>query len=390
MFHIADYDEIKKGNTTDIYFRRAKKVLEEKKITRNVYAEVTANSLPSNYSFAVLAGIEEAAELFSGIEVNLYTMPEGSIFYAGEPVVAIEGDYKIFAEYETPLLGFLCQASGIATKAARLTKLAKGKALLSFGIRRMHPAIAPMIDRAAYIGGMHGFSGISAERIIKEKAIGTIPHALIITIGDQIKAWKAFDDVVEKGVPRIALVDTYYDEKIEAVMAAENIKNLYGVRLDTPSSRRGSMRRIVEEVRWELDIRGYENVKIFVSGGIDEDDIKDLRDIVDGFGVGTSVSNARTIDFALDIVEVENKPAAKRGKKSGKKQVFRCENCLSSMVAYVKSMEEEKQIKCNKCRKKMKPMLRKIIEKGKLIQKLPEAKEIRSYVLGQLEKIEVV
>ena len=106
-------------------------------------------------------------------------------------------------------------------------------------------------------------------------------------------------------------------------MAAETLRRLNAVRLDTPSSRRGNFRRIVEEVRWELDIRGFKNVGIFVSGGIDEAEIGELRDIVSGFGVGTSVANAKCIDFALDIVEIEGEPCAKRGKKGGKKQVYR-------------------------------------------------------------------
>jgi len=123
-----------------------------------------------------------------------------------------------------------------------------------------------------------------------------MPHALIITVGDQVKAWRYFNEVVEKDVPRIALVDTYCDEKQEAVLAAEAIENLYGVRLDTPSSRRGNMKRILEEVRWELDVRGYKHVKIFISGGVKEENIRELS-LADGFGVGTSISAAATIDF---------------------------------------------------------------------------------------------
>mgnify|MGYP003694751595 CR=1 FL=1 len=41
------------------------------------------------------------------------------MFAPYEPVVVVEGNYLDWAEYETALLGFLCQASGIATKAAR-------------------------------------------------------------------------------------------------------------------------------------------------------------------------------------------------------------------------------------------------------------------------------
>jgi nicotinate phosphoribosyltransferase len=66
-------------------------------------------------------------------------------------------------------------------------------------------------------------------------------------------------------------------------MAAETLgKDLYGVRLDTPSSRRGNIRRIAEETRWTLDLHGYKHVKIFVSGGLDENNIRELKELVDG------------------------------------------------------------------------------------------------------------
>ncbi len=95
------------------------------------------------------------------------------------------------------------------------------------------------------------------------------PHALVLVVGDQVKAWRYFDEVIEPEVPRTALVDTLCDEKFEALMAVEALgERLNAIRLDTPSSRRGNFRRIVEEVRWELDLRGgYEHVKIFLSGG---------------------------------------------------------------------------------------------------------------------------
>jgi nicotinate phosphoribosyltransferase len=82
------------------------------------------------------------------------------------------------------------------------------------------------------------------------------------------------------------------------------------------------MRSIIEEVRWELDTHGYPEVRIFLSGGVTRDDIILYRDIVDAFGVGGAIANAPVIDFGMDIVEIEGTPRAKRGKKSGIKQVF--------------------------------------------------------------------
>jgi len=85
-------------------------------------------------------------------------MPEGTIFRPSDsegvrvPVMVIEGEYGKFAVLETALLGLVCQATGIATKATRVKMAAGEKQVLGFGLRRMHPAMSLMIDRASYIG----------------------------------------------------------------------------------------------------------------------------------------------------------------------------------------------------------------------------------------------
>ncbi len=391
LFHIASDEEIKKALVTDVYFLRTKQILEEKNIDMKVVAEITPGKLPLNWPWGILCGIEEEAKLFEGYPVNVYSMPEGSIFYSTdyygvrEPVMFIEGFYKDFCLLETPLLGLICQASGIATQAARIKKIAGDKLVISFGIRRMHPAISPMIDRAAYIGGLDGVSGLKGAELIGIEPMGTMPHALIIVYGDQVKAWKAFDEVMPENVPRVALVDTYFDEKIESIMAAETLKDrLAAVRLDTPRSRKGDFAEIVREVRWELDARGYKHVKIFVSGGLNEESIKVLSEAgAEAFGVGTSISNAPTIDFAMDIVEADGKFVAKRGKMGGKKQVWRCPKCLVDKVC----LFSESPPKCPKCGGETEPMLKPLIKNGEIVAELPKPREIRYYVLEQLKKV---
>jgi len=318
-------------------------------------------------------------------------MPEGTIFFPYEPVLQIEGPYLEFARYETPLLGFLCHESGIATKAARIKRLAGDVPVVSFGTRRQHPAIAAMIERCAYLGGMDGVSCVAGAERIGIKATGTMPHSLIICFGEgrQEDAWKAFDEVIAPDVPRICLCDTYCDEKKESIAAAEALgDSLYAVRLDTPTTRRGDFRRIIEEVRWELDIRGYKNVGIFVSGGIDEAEVLALRDIVSGFGVGTSVANARCIDFALDIVECEGKPAAKRGKRGGKKQVYRSKGAIEEGKDVITLAGEEAQAPAPNG--DMEPLLKPMIRGGEIVAEFSfEVEDARERVKAQLRRLNV-
>jgi nicotinate phosphoribosyltransferase len=382
--YIASEEDILSGLVTDVYFTRTREILRAKNIKKKVRMEFHVVKLPRNYEWAVFAGLEEALYLLRDKPVTVYAMPEGTLFKPGEPLMIIEGYYDDFAVYETPLLGILRHYSSVATKAARLKRLAMNKTLLFFGLRAVHPAIAPMMDRAAYIGGVDAVSGVASWKYLGLKPQGTMPHALILVFRDQVKAWKAFDEVVEPSVPRIMLVDTLYDERVEALMAAELLGDrLHGVRLDTPSSRRGNMRLIVEEVRWTLDIHGYKNVKIVVSGGVDEREIIELRDIVDAFGVGTSIAMPLSVDISADIVEVfENgawKPLTKRGKLPGAKQVYRRRPGLNDVITLLDRPGEVPE--------GYTPLLRKYIDNGKLVEELPDINTIRNYVLEQLREV---
>jgi len=393
-FHLATPDEIRAGKTTDVYFSRAKEVLEAFNVpTEKVVAEFTVSSFPKPWNWGVFCGLEEVIALLEGVEgIDVYAIREGTIFQTEDhkgfriPIMFIEGKYSQFIELETPILGLICQASGACTTAARMRKIAPETPLVSFGIRRMHPAISPMIDRAAYIGGFDGVSGVKSAEIIGIPPSGTMPHSLIISFGSLEAALKAFDETLPEDVPRIVLCDTYFDEKLESIKACETLgKRLKAVRLDTPGSRRGNFKSIIKEVRWELDIRGYKDVGIFVSGGVKEEAVRELKDYVQGFGVGTSVSSASTIDFAMDLVQIGEEYVAKRGKLGGKKQVYRCQECFTDTI----NKFDEKPPKCPKCSKETTPLLQPIIVNGEVNYDLPSAKQIREFVLHQLKNPEI-
>ncbi|HWT81453.1 MAG TPA: nicotinate phosphoribosyltransferase, partial [Candidatus Methylomirabilis sp.] len=313
LFQTARDEEIKAGQITDVYFVRTLEVLKRRGITHRVLMEVMLKSFPSGYPWGVLAGIEEVATLLTGLPVAVQAFPEGSLFGTMQPVLTIEGRYVDFAHYETAILGLLCQASGVATKAARCKKAAAGRPVVSFGARRMHPALAPMIERNAFLGGCDGVAVVKSAELIKIEPSGTMPHSLVLMLGDTVEAAKAFHEVIDKTVKRVVLIDTFSDEKMEAVRVAKALgPDLYAVRLDTPASRRGDLVGILREVRWELDLRGYQHVQLFVSGGLEEEEILRLNPVADAYGVGTAISNAPVLNFAMDIVEVDGVPIAKR------------------------------------------------------------------------------
>lgn len=386
MLHTADIKDIISGRIADTYFHRTLHILRQRGINKEVVVEIRAEKLPFNWPWAVFAGVEECLRFLSSLhlDIEVRCLPEGTIFYPGDPTMSIQGRFQDICVHETAILGFLCQASGISTTAARCKKAAGAKTLLSFGSRRMHPALAPFIERNAFIGGADGVSSERGAELIGEEPKGTMPHALVLLIGDTVEATKAFNQYMPSTVDRISLIDTFNDEKFEAIKVAEALKDqLDGVRIDTPHSRRGDLLKLLEEIRWELDIRGYQHIKLFVSGGLDDEQILNLKHIADGFGVGTYISNASTINFSYDIVEIEGKPVAKKGKKSGKKTILRCLNCKKHVHIIGDSAEKEN---CS-CGGKLQPVTKTFIKNGNLIMELPSVQDIRKYVIEQIKEI---
>jgi nicotinate phosphoribosyltransferase len=378
-FHTASDAEVKSGQVSDVYFARTVEILTARKNRKRVKAEVYLKSLPEDWHWAILAGIEEAAALMDGVSVDVRAMDEGTVFAPYQPVLTLEGVYVDWAKYETALLGLLCQASGIATKAARCKKAAGERAVISFGARRMHPAIAPMIERNAFIGGCDGVAVTKAAELIEADPLGTIPHSLVLMLGDTVEALKAFHEIIEPKARRVALIDTLQDEKFEALRVAQALgKDLYAVRLDTPSSRRGDLYRILEEVRWELNLRGFGHVKLIASGGIDEYEILHLNPVADSYGVGTSIANAPVLNFALDIMEIEGQPMSKRGKMSGAKDVLRRRGTLETVVIPAGTAPPAGT---------WDPMLKPLVTGGRVARDLPPPRTIRDFVLEQLAPV---
>ena len=362
--------EIDSGRATAAYFLRAEEILDHLDEDPHVVAEVSAPE-----SWTVLAGLKDAARLLEGHPVDVYAPPEGTVV-SGGPVLRVEGPYRAFARYESPLLGFLAHASGIATAAMEVRAAARDRTVLSFGTRRQHPALGAMVERSALIGGVDGIGNVAGGEVIGWEAGGTMPHALVVCLGDAERTFRAYDEALDESVPRTMLVDTFCDETVEAVAAAEALGgDLDGVRLDTTASRRGDVGEIAEEVRWELDRRGYEDVEILVSGGVDATEIRRSCDAVDGFGVGGAIADADPLDLSMNVVEVDGEARSKRGVKSGSKRVYR-DGLEDHVVPVGETAPGE-------------PLLRPLVEDGDVVVEfsLDEARErVRESIPGLRER----
>lgn len=310
----AQHDEILAGATTDIYFIRTMEILEYMNLSHTeVVAEIFARRS------GILAGVQEAVNVLADKDVEIWSLPEGESFEAKETVMRIKGQYSEFGKFETVILGCLASSSGWATAARECKQACGDKQLLCFGARHVHPAVAPVMERAALVGGADNASCILGAKLYGKEPSGTVPHAAFLIAGDTVAVAKAYDEAMPPADPRIILIDTFKDEAEEAVRVAEFLGDkLYGIRLDTPSERGGVTPALVEEVKARLAMAGYPNVKIIVSGGLDPEKIRQLSEAgVDSFGVGSYISGAPPIDMTMDIKQVNGKPIAKRGRIPG-------------------------------------------------------------------------
>ncbi len=306
------------GKTADVYFVRTQTILEKEGLDPVVTMEV----FPERGG--VLCGMKEVLDLLATVlpeDAEVWALEEGERMEAKEVVLRITAPYRSFGLYETAMLGILAHESGWATAARECVEAAGDIPVISFGARHVHPDVSARMEYAAIVGGCRGCATTAGAELAGIKPIGTIPHALILIFGDTVKTTLAFDKHMPPEVPRIALVDTFKDEAEESLLVAEAMGDkLWGVRLDTPPERGRVTPALVKEVRARLDQAGFKHVKIFVSGGVTPERIRKFKEEsapIDGYGIGSAISDAPPIDFTADIKAVEGKPLAKRGRIPG-------------------------------------------------------------------------
>ena len=312
----ATHEEILTGWTTDIYFLKTRDVLRAAGLLETpVVAEVFARKS------GVFAGAEEVLRLFRTLPnpPQVESLKEGSTFAAKEVLMRITGTYESFGMYETVLLGMLASSTGWATAARECVEAAEGRNVLCFGARLVHPAIAPVMERAAKIAGCSAMSCILAAKLCGEEPKGTVPHAAILLMGDTVKLAKVYDEQMPAEEPRIVLVDTFKDEAEETMRVAECLgAKLSGIRLDTPGERGGVTPDLVREIRWRLDVAGFEKVQVIATGGLTPERIKVMNEAgASVYGVGSYITQGTPRDMTMDIKMVDGKPVAKRGRLPG-------------------------------------------------------------------------
>ncbi len=282
---------------------------------------------------------------------ELMALPEGTIFFEGEPILEVTGPLLDTQLLETFVINAINLQTMIASKSARVVQAAKGRRVVDFGLRRTQGLEAGLkAARATYITGYAGTSNVLAGKVYGIPVVGTMAHSYITAFEREIDAFRFFARSFPKNT--VLLIDTY--DTIEGAHKAARVgremaergEQLRGVRLDS-----GDMAALSREVRRILDEEGAGEVLIFASGGFDEYKLAEVLDAgaaIDSFGVGTKVgvsADAPYLDIAYKLVMIEGRPVMKlsKGKKTlvGPKQVHRFLSAEGVMREDVISLRDE-------------------------------------------------
>ncbi len=401
---------------TDLYqLNMMQAYLDHGKLGTAVF-EFFMRRLPQNRRFLVAAGLEQALQFletlhFSASEIewlsqtgrfrenlldylsafrftgDVHAMPEGTVFFADEPILRVTAPLPQAQLVETRLINLLHFETLIASKAARHVLLAPGKKLADFGLRRAHGSEAGLLAaRASYIAGYSGTATVLAGELFGIPLYGTMAHSFIEAFDSEAAAFEAFARSRPQNLT--ILIDTYDTEAAarKVVALARRLKPegiaVGAVRLDS-----GDLIALSKAVRRVLDEGGFPDIAIFASGGLDEDELAAFQRSsapIDGFGVGTSLttsSDRPALDCAYKLQEYDGVARRKhsQGKSTwpGRKQVWRRFGPDGRMAGDVVSLESGNL--------EGEALLEAVMRAGRSIKRSPALPEIRARAAKNLE-----
>ena len=347
---------------TDLYQLTMLQTYHAERMNETAVFELFVRRLPPQRGFLLAAGLEQALDYLENLHFTaeerdwlastgrfspdflasladfhftgaVQAMPEGTAFFADEPILRVIAPLPQAQLVESRLINLLHYQTLIASKAARCVLAAPGRLLVDFGLRRAHGGEAALLAaRASYLTGFGGTATVLAGMRFGIPIFGTMAHSLVQAHDREEDAFERFAAAQPGNVT--LLLDTYDTEAAarKVVHLAPRLRErgvaIRGVRLDS-----GDLAEHARRVRRILDEGGLPHVIIFGSGDLDEHRIRDLLAggaPFDGFGVGTRLdasTDAPTLDMVYKLQEYAGQPRRKRseGKATwpGRKQVYR-------------------------------------------------------------------
>lgn len=323
---------------------------------------------------------------------EILAMAEGEIAFANEPFLRVTAPFAEALLLESGLLRTIGISTLLATKAARISIAARGRAVSDFAFRRAH---APFLAaRSAYIGGCDSTSFVAAAKDYDIPSAGTIPHAIVQAFPDELTAFRT----VAEALPSFTLLLDTYDVPTgtdHAIQVAKEAATSHGHTLTAVRLDSGDLAADSRMVRDKLDAAGLEAVKVLVSGDMDEYKIEQLLAVgapIDGFGVGGNLGvGLGTIEsgtvggvigavYKLAWYEGDGATPARiklAGGKStwpGKKMAYRIGNFENDIIAL-----DSEPVPVNS-----RPLLTPWVMDGRVVRKMPDLKTIREQAMANI------
>lgn len=264
--------------------------------------------------------------------------PEGTLVFANEPLLTVEGTLAEAQFVETMLLNIINFQTLTATKAARICHAADGAEVVEFGLRRAQgPDGGVSAARAACVGGCKGTSNVLAGKLFGLPLRGTQAHSWVQAFPDELTSFRAYAEAFPEST--ILLVDTYDTLRSgvpNAITVARELRErgfeLRGIRIDS-----GDLAYLSRETRRMLDEAGFSGVRIVVSNEMDEYVIESVRSeggVADVYGIGTRLITCAgrgggALGGVYKLVEIDGEPKLKvtgdiaKSTLPGRKELFR-------------------------------------------------------------------
>jgi nicotinate phosphoribosyltransferase len=411
---------------TDLYQLAMMQAYLDHGATQTAVFEFFARNLPPRRGFLLAAGLEQALDYLENLRFraadidwlrttgrfkdnlldylrdfhfagDVHAMPEGTVFFADEPILRVSAPMPVAQFVETRLINILHFQLLVASKAARCMLAAPGKLLVDFGLRRAHGAEAGlMAARASYLAGFAGTATVLAGENFGIPLYGTMAHSFIEAFDDETAAFESFARSRPEGL--VLLLDTYDTEAAakKVVTLAPRLKasgiTIQSVRLDS-----GDLMKLSSSVRKILDNGGLGDVTIFASGGLDEDALAAFtksRAPIDGFGVGTSLttsSDVPAIDCVYKLQDYAGLPRRKRSEKKatwpGRKQVWRRYASDGRMLADILTLDAAGPSPAETTRSGAEPLIHQVMRGGNRLRPPEKLAAIRERVKHELARL---
>lgn len=367
---------------------------------------------------------EEFLEYLSNFRFSssVWAVPEGTPIFPMEPIIIVKGPIIEAQLMETMILLTVNHQSLIATKANRIVRAAEGRPVMEFGSRRAQGADGAVLGaRATYIGGCVGTACVLTDEKYGIPALGTMAHSWVQLFDSEYEAFKQYASLYPQDCT--LLIDTYNVLKsgiknairvFDEVVVPQGYRPK-GVRIDS-----GDITYLSKKVRKILDDAGYEDVGIVASNSLDEYIIRDMLvqgAQVNSFGVGERMITSKSepvfggVYKLVSVFDEDGKeiPKIKLSENVSKitvpcfKDLYRLYSKeTGKAIADVVTTKGER-INENEPyeifhpeftwkRKTVtdftaKKLLVKIYDKGKLVYKCPDVKEIRKYCKEQVDTL---